>query len=106
MSCRYLEDVLPRQDNSKTILRCLEDILCRLGCLYIHIQGLTASKTTMCVGSESIILLNYENNIFMTKIDKELWDPKCAVQGRISCMPRLTYYRPLFPFYTPRKIVH
>ena len=31
MSCRYLENVLSRQDNSKTILRCLEDVLCRLG---------------------------------------------------------------------------
>ena len=31
MSCRYLENVLSWQDNSKTILRCLEDVLCRLG---------------------------------------------------------------------------
>ena len=31
MSCRYLENVLSRQDNSKTILRCLEDVLCRQG---------------------------------------------------------------------------
>ena len=31
MSCRYLENVLSRQGNSKTILRCLEDVLCRLG---------------------------------------------------------------------------
>ena len=31
MFCRYLEDVLPKQDNSKTILRCLEDVLYRLG---------------------------------------------------------------------------
>ena len=28
---RYLENVLSRQDNSKTILRCLEDVLCHLG---------------------------------------------------------------------------
>ena len=32
MSCRYLENVLWRQDNFKTIVRCLEDVLCRLGC--------------------------------------------------------------------------
>ena len=31
MSFRYLENVLSRQDNSKTILRYLEDVLCRLG---------------------------------------------------------------------------
>ena len=31
MSCRYLENVLSRQDNSKAILRCLEDVLCQLG---------------------------------------------------------------------------
>ena len=31
MSCRYLGNVLSRQDNSKTILRCLEDVLCQLG---------------------------------------------------------------------------
>ena len=31
MSCKYLENVLSRQDNSKTVLRCLEDVLCRLG---------------------------------------------------------------------------
>ena len=35
MSCRYLENVLSRQDNSKTIPRCLEDVLCRLGSLFI-----------------------------------------------------------------------
>lgn len=40
--------------------------------LYNYAEGLTASKTTMCVWSKSIILLNYENNIFMTIIDKEL----------------------------------
>ena len=33
MSCRYLENVLSRQYNSNTILRCLEDVLCRLGCV-------------------------------------------------------------------------
>ena len=31
MSYRCLANVLSRQDNSKTILRCLEDVLCRLG---------------------------------------------------------------------------
>ena len=31
MSCRYLENGLSRQDNSKAILRCLEDVLSRLG---------------------------------------------------------------------------
>ena len=31
MSCRYLENVLSRQDNSKAILRCFEHVLCRLG---------------------------------------------------------------------------
>ena len=31
MSCRYLENVFSRKDNSKKILRCLEDVLCRLG---------------------------------------------------------------------------
>ena len=34
MFCRYLENVLSRQDNSKAILRCLEDVLCRLGKLF------------------------------------------------------------------------
>ena len=34
MSYRYLENVLSRQDNSKTILRCIEDVLCRLGSVF------------------------------------------------------------------------
>ena len=31
MFCRYLKNVPSRRDNSKTILRCLENALCRLG---------------------------------------------------------------------------
>ena len=31
MSCRYLESVLSKHNNSKRILRCLEDVLCWLG---------------------------------------------------------------------------
>ena len=36
MSCRYLEKVLSKQGNSKTIVRCLEDVLCRLGLMLIE----------------------------------------------------------------------
>ena len=34
MLFRYLKDVLSRQDNSKTNLKCLEDVLRRLGNAY------------------------------------------------------------------------
>ena len=35
MSFRHLKNVLSRQDNSKTKVRCLEDVLCRLGFLQV-----------------------------------------------------------------------
>ena len=43
MSCKYLKNVLSRQDNSKTILRCLEDNLCRLGNHVSHLKRLRKS---------------------------------------------------------------
>ena len=50
-------------------------------------QDLTTCKTTMCFESESITyLLEHENKIFMTLIDKELRDSECSSQRRISCM--------------------
>ena len=54
MSCRYLENVLSRQDNSKTILRCLEDVLCRLG---FHCSNYS---------EERLALLNSIKNISMS----------------------------------------
>ena len=39
-------------------------------CLSIYTQVLTVSKPTICVRLESITFLNYENNIFVTIIDK------------------------------------
>ena len=38
MSSRYLKNVLSRQVNSKTILRCLEDVLCRLGSAQVSFE--------------------------------------------------------------------
>lgn len=55
--------------------------------------------------SETITLLNYENNIIMKILDNKLWDSKCAIQEKISCMACSTQYRLVFPFNTPWKKV-
>ena len=41
MSFRHLKNVLSRQDNSKTKVRCLEDVLCRLGFLQVRVRHWT-----------------------------------------------------------------
>ena len=37
MFFRHLKNVLSRQDNSKTNLRCLEDVLRRLGIIFVSV---------------------------------------------------------------------
>ena len=53
---------------------------------------------TICVKSESITLLNYENNIFMAIIDKELWDSKCAIPGKNFLPASFNPLQPSAPF--------
>ena len=61
MSCRYLGDVLSRQDISKTILRCLEDVLCRLGFCTVSLFKIFAKFTeNTCAGISFLIKLQPE----------------------------------------------
>ena len=79
MSCRYLENVTSKQDNSKTILKCFEDVLCRLGWLRTHfntVYKLTASNLTNFMNGLRIIMRLFHSSeiqLFQTICFKITW---------------------------------
>ena len=79
MSFRYLENVLSRKGNPKTILRCLEDVLCPLG----QRSGLTQVKRKLISCIPNLVYdLPHEllNNLRLRKYSQILVETQLATK--------------------------